>query len=65
MHDIKAIRQNPEAFDAGLGRRGLPAQSGDILQIDDARRAAIHATELALAERKRRLQAGWRGQGQG
>lgn len=51
MHDIKAIRQNPEAFDAGLARRGLPAQSADILQIDDARRAAIHAAELALAER--------------
>ena len=51
MHDIKAIRQNPEAFDAGLGRRGLPAQSADILRIDDTRRAAIHAAETALAER--------------
>lgn len=51
MHDIKAIRQNPEAFDAGIKRRGLPAQSADILEIDDARRAAIHAAETALAER--------------
>ncbi|NOR63833.1 MAG: serine--tRNA ligase [Rhodobacteraceae bacterium] len=51
MHDIKAIRQNPEAFDAGLTRRGLPPQSADILQIDDTRRAAIHAAETALAER--------------
>jgi len=51
MHDIRAIRENPEAFDAGLARRGLPAQSADILKIDDARRAAIHASELALAER--------------
>lgn len=24
MHDIKAIRENPEAFDAALARRGLP-----------------------------------------
>ncbi len=23
MHDIKAIRENPEAFDRGLARRGL------------------------------------------
>ncbi len=51
MHDIKAIRQNPEAFDAGLARRGLAPQSPDILAIDDARRAAIHAAETALAER--------------
>ncbi len=51
MHDIKAIRQNPEAFDQGLMRRGLPPQAADILTIDDNRRAAIHAAETALAER--------------
>jgi len=51
MHDIKAIRQNPAAFDAGLKRRNLPPQSPEILAIDDARRAAIHAAETALAER--------------
>ncbi len=51
MHDIKAIRQNPAAFDAGLARRSLPPQAAAILAIDDARRAAIHAAETALAER--------------
>jgi len=51
MHDIKAIRKNPEAYDAGFARRGLPAQASDILAIDDSRRAAIHAAETALAER--------------
>ena len=51
MHDIKAIRQNPTAFDAGLARRSLPPQAAAILKIDDARRAAIHAAETALAER--------------
>ncbi len=51
MHDIKAIRQNPAAFDAGLARRSLPPQAAAILKIDDARRAAIHAAETALAER--------------
>ncbi|MCF6273557.1 MAG: serine--tRNA ligase [Rhodobacteraceae bacterium] len=51
MHDIKAIRQDPAAFDTGLKRRGLPPQAADILHIDDARRAAIHASEQALAER--------------
>ena len=23
MHDLRAIRDNPQAFDAGLARRGL------------------------------------------
>ena len=32
MHDIKFIRENPEAFDAGLARRGLAALSGEVLR---------------------------------
>ena len=27
MHDIKTIRDNPDAFDAGLARRGLGARA--------------------------------------
>ena len=38
MHDIKYIRENGEAFDAAMTRRGLEAQSYDILQMDEARR---------------------------
>ena len=34
MHDLKIIRDDPAAFDAGLRRRGLPAQSADILALD-------------------------------
>ena len=51
MHDIRMIRENPEAFDAGLARRGLSAMSAEILEIDGARRAKIRAVEEALAER--------------
>lgn len=51
MHDIRMIRDNPAAFDAALSRRGLPAQSAEILAIDEARRAAITAAETALADR--------------
>jgi len=40
MHDLKSIRDNPEAFDAGLARRGLPPQSAAILELDARRRAA-------------------------
>jgi len=50
MHDIRAIRENPAAFDAALGRRGKAAMSGDILALDEARRARITAAETAQAE---------------
>src|SRR5262245_24387230 len=51
MHDIKTIRDNPQAFDASLKRRGLPAMSGALLAIDERRRAAILASEQAQARR--------------
>ncbi|MBL4617172.1 MAG: serine--tRNA ligase [Robiginitomaculum sp.] len=47
MHDIKYIRQNPEAFDEQMKRRGLGAQSPKILQLDAARREAIAAKQEA------------------
>jgi seryl-tRNA synthetase len=36
MHDLRAIRDNPEAFDAGLKRRGLPPRADEILLLDRA-----------------------------
>jgi seryl-tRNA synthetase len=51
MHDIKWIRENPEAFDASLKRRGLSPLSASLLGIDEKRRAAIQASEQALARR--------------
>ncbi|MEL6610213.1 MAG: serine--tRNA ligase [Pseudomonadota bacterium] len=50
MHDIKAIRDNPDAFDAALARRGDAPQSSSLLAMDEARRAAILAAETAQAE---------------
>jgi seryl-tRNA synthetase len=38
MHDIKFIRENPDAFDAGLKRRGLAPLSKQALTLDEARR---------------------------
>ncbi|MEW6151197.1 MAG: serine--tRNA ligase, partial [Pseudomonadota bacterium] len=49
MHDIKSIRDNPQAFDAGLARRGLKPMSASLLAIDEKRRAAILASEQAQA----------------
>ncbi|WP_438278003.1 serine--tRNA ligase [Nitrobacter sp.] len=51
MHDIKAIRDNPKAFDAALKRRGLAPASPSLLAIDEKRRAAILASEQAQARR--------------
>ncbi len=53
MHDIRQIRDNPTAFDAGLARRGAAALSSDILSLDEARRAKIHAAETAQADQNK------------
>ncbi len=53
MHDIRAIRDTPAAFDAALARRGLSPVSAGILALDEARRARIHAAESAQAEQNR------------
>ena len=39
MHDIRFIRENPDAFDGAMARRGLEPQSGSILETDAKRRA--------------------------
>src|SRR4051794_1958155 len=51
MHDIRWIRENPEAFDRGLSRRGLAAQSAELIALDEKRRAAIMKAEAAQARR--------------
>ena len=51
MHDIKAIRDDAAAFDAGLARRSLPPQAAELLKLDDRRRAAIG--ELQKAQERR------------
>jgi seryl-tRNA synthetase len=53
MHDIRAIRDTPEAFDAAMARRGLAPVAAEILALDEARRARIHAAESAQAEQNR------------
>ncbi|RVV98779.1 serine--tRNA ligase [Mesobaculum littorinae] len=50
MHDIRAIRDNPDAFDAAMAKRGLSGVSSQALALDEERRSAIHAAETAKAE---------------
>lgn len=55
MYDIKWIRENAEAFDRGLARRGFKETSSNALfELDDARRAAI-AKAQATQERRNAL----------
>jgi seryl-tRNA synthetase len=49
MHDIKAIRDNPQAFDAGLARRGLAATSHELLLIDTELRALLTSAQTLQA----------------
>lgn len=51
MHDIRYIRENPAAFDANLARRGHDPVAGQILALDEARRAAATAVQEAQAKR--------------
>ncbi|RBP16808.1 seryl-tRNA synthetase [Roseiarcus fermentans] len=51
MHDIKAIRDNPQAFDAALARRGLAPAAGELIALDESRRAAI--AELQRSQERR------------
>ncbi|WP_072390253.1 serine--tRNA ligase [Hyphomicrobium sp. CS1GBMeth3] len=51
MFDIKWIRDNAEAFDAGLKSRGLEPASAKLLELDEARRR--HLTKLQDAQSRR------------
>ena len=50
MHDIRAIRENPAAFDADMAKLGISGASSDILAVDEKRRAAIQTAETMKAE---------------
>jgi seryl-tRNA synthetase len=51
MHDIRLIRENPEAFDAGLARRGLEPLSAQIVAADASLRALQTEIQTSLARR--------------
>jgi seryl-tRNA synthetase len=51
VHDIKWIRDNAQAFDSALERRGLASLSASLIAIDDKRRAILTALQEAQARR--------------
>ncbi len=51
MFDVKWIRDNPSAFDQGRARRGLPALSAEVIELDARRRTAQTAWQEMQAKR--------------
>ncbi|MEX1035567.1 MAG: serine--tRNA ligase [Sneathiella sp.] len=55
MLDLKWIRENPEAFDAAMARRGLPPQSDTLLALDADKRKI--QTEMQEVQARRNAAA--------
>lgn len=51
MHDIRFIREDPQAFDAGLARRGLDPAAAELLALDERRRALVTEVQAGQARR--------------
>ena len=51
MHDIKAIRDNPDAYDRAWASKGLAAQTPAILELDQTLRTAQTALQAAQSRR--------------
>lgn len=52
MHDLKALRADPAAFDAALARRGLSPVGQQLVSDDEERRASLAALQEAQGARK-------------
>ncbi len=51
MHDIRFVREQSEAFDAAMKRRGLAPQAAAILALDEAKREAQTQLQALQSER--------------
>ena len=51
MHDLRALREEPDFYDRNWARRKLPPQSPDILRLDEERRNM--QTELQKLQQQR------------
>ncbi|WP_349367555.1 serine--tRNA ligase [Salinarimonas sp.] len=51
MHDIRAIRETPQAFDDGLTKRGLAPRSAELIALDDRRKSVIAEAQSAQERR--------------
>jgi seryl-tRNA synthetase len=51
MHDIRFIRENPQAFDAALARRGLDPMAAGLIALDEERRALTTQVQVVQSRR--------------
>ena len=51
MFDMKFIRETPDAFDAGLARRGLAPRAGEVVALDEEARKFTHTLNELQARR--------------
>ena len=65
MHDIRLIRDDPAAFDAGLARRGADPVAESILALDEERRALTTKLQEAQSRRNEASKAIGKAMGQG
>ncbi|WP_417450252.1 serine--tRNA ligase [Kordiimonas sp.] len=65
MFDLKFIRENPEAFDAALARRGEAPRAQEIVVLDEKHRALLTEAQTAQARRNEASKLIGRAKGQG
>jgi seryl-tRNA synthetase len=65
MHDIRAIRSDPDAFDAALARRGHEAWAKRLVALDEKRRALMTRVQEAQSRRNDASKAIGQAMGQG
>jgi seryl-tRNA synthetase len=51
MHDIRAIRENPELYEKAWAAKGSSGRAAEIVALDEKLRAAQTALQTAQAER--------------
>ncbi|SFF99133.1 seryl-tRNA synthetase [Novosphingobium sp. CF614] len=65
MHDIRLIREDPAAFDAGLARRGVEPVAQAILMLDEQRRLVSTRMQEGQSRRNEASKAIGKAMGQG
>jgi seryl-tRNA synthetase len=51
MIDIKWVRDNPDALDAALAKRGAPAQAASLVSLDEKRRGLVQSLQEMQSRR--------------
>ncbi|MDG2002384.1 MAG: serine--tRNA ligase [Novosphingobium sp.] len=65
MHDIRLIRDDPEAFDAALARRGVKPIAAALVTLDEEKRSVLTRMQEAQSRRNEASKAIGKAMGQG